>query len=269
MDALVCTASDGVRCAGRIAGDADETLLFVHDAGSTAEIWDPQLGALSRRFRCAAIELRGNGVMPLPNSLSTITREGFARDCLALADALGVRRIHLVGCGLGGIVGLELWQSAPHRLASLSLLDSFAAYPDGASVATRLVDAALAAPSLVTFAEEQTSRLLPPGASSRRRTESVRQIASMNRRAYARYIFATLTGDYRSSLGSIAIPTLVLCGEHDTFVSRALCEELAAQIPRALLVEVPDAGHVCNADAPAFVNAALEAFIASASNQRS
>lgn len=267
MDALLCTASDGVRCAARVAGRAGEPLLFVHDAGSTAAIWDPQLRALSERFRCAAVELRGNGVTPLPANLSAITREGFARDCLAVADTLGFTRWHLVGCGLGGLVGLELFRCAQERLASLALLDSFAAYPDGEGMAARIVEQALTATSFISFAEQRASELLPLGAPAHRRTDYVRQLASHDRRAYARFAHATWTGDYRPLLAHINVPTLVLWGERDVLVPRRLCEGLAAWIAGARLLVVPDAGHISNADAPAFVNAALEAFFLSVSDQ--
>ncbi|MDE2572977.1 MAG: alpha/beta fold hydrolase [bacterium] len=261
-----CTASDGVRCAAQVTGTAATTLLFVHGAGSTAAIWDPQFGALGGRFRCAAVELRGNGVAPLPIKLSSISREGFARDCLAVADALSVERFHLVGCSLGGVVGLELWRMAPRRLASLTLLDSFACYPDGEAVAERIVGAVLEAPSLIAFAEERSSYLLPPGARSHRRTETVQQMARKDRRAYARSIVAAWTGDYRAMLPEIVVPALVLWGQHDIVTPWPLSQELAAAIPGAHLLEVPDAGHVSNADAPEFVNAALEAFVAAVAN---
>ncbi|TAM87287.1 alpha/beta hydrolase [bacterium] len=266
MDALVCTASDGVRCAARVAGRTGEPLIFVHGVGSTAEIWEPQLTSLSQHLRCAAVELRGNGVAPVPVNLSSITRTGFARDALAVADAFGAQRFHLVGCGLGGIVGLELWRLAPGRIASFCLLDSFAAYPDGEAVAAGIIDDVLTAPSLVTYSEGWANLLLPPRAPAYRRTASVRQMAQKDRRAFTRFTLATWTCDYRPLLASIAVPTLLLWGEHDRIVPRVLCEELAANIRGAHLVTVPDAGHHCHADAPAFVDAALEAFIGAVPN---
>ncbi|TAM73474.1 alpha/beta hydrolase [bacterium] len=268
MDALVCTASDGVRCVARVAGRTGEPVIFVHGVGSTAEIWAPQLSSLSRYFRCAAVELRGNGVAPVPSNLSSITRTGFARDALAVADALGVDRFHLVGCGLGGIVGLELWRLAPERIASLCLLDSFAAYPDGEAVAACIIDDVLAAPSLVTYSEGRANLVLPPRAPAYRRTDSVRQMSSKDRRAFTRFTLATWTGDYRPFLAGITVPTLVLWGAHDAIVPRALCEELAVGIPGAHLVTVPDAGHHSHADTPSFVGAALEAFIGAIPNLR-
>ncbi|HVA38891.1 MAG TPA: alpha/beta fold hydrolase [Candidatus Dormibacteraeota bacterium] len=261
MDALLCTAADGARCAARVAGRNEVTLLFVHGVGSTGEVWDSQLAALSRHYRCAAVELRGNGVAPLPARLSSITCEGFARDVLAVADALGAERFHLIGCSLGGVVGLELWRTAPHRIKSLALLDSFAEYPDGQAFADRMVEAVLAARSMVAFAEERANRILPANAPAYRRTESVRQMACKNPQAYARATQAAWTSDYRALLPQITIPTLVLWGEHDVIAPRALSEELAAGIPDSRLVVVPDAGHLSNADAPTFVNAVLEAFV--------
>ncbi len=45
-----------------------------------------------------------------------ITREGFADDVLAVADACGAERFTLVGCSLGGVVAFELWRRVPRRI---------------------------------------------------------------------------------------------------------------------------------------------------------
>ena len=70
---------DGAVTGARIAGANGPALVFVHGVGSTAAIWDAQLAAFSNDFRCAAIELRGNGALEDPDP-SLITRAGFAGD---------------------------------------------------------------------------------------------------------------------------------------------------------------------------------------------
>ncbi|TAM59365.1 alpha/beta hydrolase [bacterium] len=268
MEALECTASDGVRCAARVAGRTGDPLIFVHGFDTTAEVWESQLSSLSRRFRCAAVELRGNGVAPLPVKLSSITCEGFACDVLAVADALGAPSFHLIGCDLGGIAGLELWRRAPERIAGIALLGSFAAFPHGKTIAKTVIEDALEAKTMVAYAERHVELVLPPRAPAFQRTRLVRQLALKDRRAYSRFALATWTADYRGLLASMDIPTLVLWGEHDRITPRACSEELAAAIPGARQITVPDAGHLVQADAPVFVNAALEAFVRPTPNPR-
>jgi pimeloyl-ACP methyl ester carboxylesterase len=63
--------------------------------------------------------------------------------------------------------------------------------------------------------------------------------------------------DSRPLLPSIACPTLVLTGEHDQLIPPALSEEMAAAIPGARLVSVPDCGHLSTIEQPEAVNRAL------------
>ena len=62
-------------------------------------------------------------------------------------------------------------------------------------------------------------------------------------------------------LSSITVPALVSYGAHDRVAPRELSEAIAAGIPGADLEEVPDAGHVANADNPAAFNALLGDFL--------
>jgi pimeloyl-ACP methyl ester carboxylesterase len=57
------------------------------------------------------------------------------------------------------------------------------------------------------------------------------------------HLRAVRSHDTRSRLGSIAVPTLVVKPGRDALVRPAHSERLAAGIPGARLVTLPDAGH--------------------------
>lgn len=250
-------ASDGCEIVARSTGTGDNALFFVHGVGSTAAIWDRQLEAFASSHRCFAVELRGNGAGPDPH-LQSITRERFAADVLAIADAARIRRFDFVGCSLGGAVAFELWKTAPKRLASLTLVGSYAAYPNGRAYAARVIAAAEAAGSMARFARERSAML---GLRPEREAETVEQMAAKSPGAYRASTLATWTGDYRPLLPSITIPVLVVCGERDTIAPPALSHEIAHAIPCARLEIVPGAGHVANADAPEIFDALLSSFL--------
>ncbi|MBV9271550.1 MAG: alpha/beta fold hydrolase [Candidatus Eremiobacteraeota bacterium] len=243
--------------AARLAGKSGQPVIFVHGVGSTAAIWDYQLSGLSDKYRCAAIELRGNGagadVEP-----ERITREGFRDDVLAVADALGFETFHFVGCSLGGVVAFELWKAAQMRVKSLVFVGSFAAYPNADAYAQGIVDAVNRAGDMKRFAMERAMKLgLPP----HRFEETVQQMACKRVPSYIASTRATWTGDYRGMLSSIDIPTLVVYGENDAIAPRELSEEIARGIPSSRLERIANAGHVTNADAPDQLNALLRAFL--------
>ena len=213
--------------------------------------------SFASRARCAALDLRGNGAVPDPDP-AAITRAGYALDAIAALDAMSAEKAVIVGCSLGGVVAFELARRVPERLAALVFVGSFAAYPDAEAYVARILAAVEAAGDMATFARARTMQLgLPP----QRERETIEQMARKSRASYEAATRATWTGDYRADLGSIRVPTLVMVGERDSVAPRALSEEIAAGIPSASLVEIPDAGHVANADAPAAFDAHLGAFL--------
>jgi 3-oxoadipate enol-lactonase len=249
----------GTIATARMSGARGGALIFVHGVGSTAAIWDYQLGALGDRFRCFAVELRGNGI-PKPEALPTqITREGYVDDVLAVADAAGAERVHFVGCSLGGVVGFELWKRAPQRVRSLTFVGSFAWYPDAKAYLDSVVADVQAAGSMERFAHERAKKLgLTPGA---RTDETIAQMACKAVPSYIAATHATWTGEYRDLLASISVPVLVVCGEKDPVAPPSFSQEIAGGIPGARLEILAGAGHVANADAPQQFNELLAAFL--------
>ncbi|HEY8321625.1 MAG TPA: alpha/beta fold hydrolase [Candidatus Baltobacteraceae bacterium] len=255
---ILAEASDGVIVGARHSGERGPAIVFVHGVGSTAAAWDPQLVALEDAYRSYAIQLRGNGGAGTNALPEQITREGYARDVLAIMDASGIERAHFVGCSLGGVVGFELWQTAPRRVASLTFVGSFAAYPDGARYAEGIVDAVQAAGDMETFARVRVGRL---GLPADREAAAIAEMACKSVPAYVAATRATWTGDYRGMLSSITAPTLVVIGERDMVAPLILSQEIANGIPGARLEVIENAGHVVNADAPEAFNALLREFV--------
>lgn len=249
--------SDGAVTGARISGTRGAGVIFVHGVGSTAAIWDAQLADFANDFRCAAIELRGNGALTDPDP-SLITREGFAADVLAVADTLGIESFTLVGCSLGGVVAFELWKRVPQRFDAMVIVGSFARYPDGDAYARTICDALESAGDMRAFAEARAARL---GLGPERYRETVEQMACKSVACYRASTMATWTGDYRAMLTDVAVPVLVLHGERDAIAPAALSEEIAAGIPGAQLAVVENAGHVANADAPERFNDLLREFL--------
>ncbi len=236
----------------------DTALLFVHGVGSTAAIWDAQLEAFGGERLCAAIELRGNGTQqPDPNP-ALITRGGYAEDVLTVADALRIERFALVGCSLGGVVAFELWKRAPHRIAALVLLGTFARYPDGERYAQQISAQVREAGGMRAFGEIRAAKLgLPPA----RLRETIEQFACKSVECFLAATQATWTGNYLDILSSIDVPVLVARGEHDAVAPRVLSEEIASGIGGARLATISGAGHVSNADQPAAFNSLLREFL--------
>jgi 3-oxoadipate enol-lactonase len=257
IETIRVVAPDGAVTGARCAGSTGPAMVFVHGVGSTAAIWDAQLEAFGDEYRCLAIELRGNGAQTDPDP-ALITREGFANDVLAVAGARGIDRFTLVGCSLGGVVGLELWKRVPQRIDGMVLVGSFAWYPNAHAYADGVKAVVREAGDMRAFAEKRAAQLgLPPA----RMHETIEQMACKSVPCYLASTQATWTGDYRDVLPAVSVPVQVLCGEHDAVAPRALSEAIVNGIPGATFASVEAAGHVANADNPNAFNALLREFL--------
>ncbi len=73
--------------------------------GGDSTAWPFQLAALAPRHRVLVFDNRGAGRSDAPDT--ACTTRGMAEDLLALLDALGVERAHLLGLSLGGAIAQE------------------------------------------------------------------------------------------------------------------------------------------------------------------
>src|SRR5205814_8778738 len=98
-----------------------------HSLATTLEMWQPQLKALTARWRVLAYDTRGHGGTDAPKGAYALDQ--LADDAQALPRALGIRRTHWVGLSMGGMIGQTLALKAPELFASLSLCDTSSRIP--------------------------------------------------------------------------------------------------------------------------------------------
>lgn len=262
--------SDGLKIAYVEAGSGP-AIVFLHGVGATKRCWEPQLNALSERFRCIALDYRGYGESDIPPAASlepdardpkSISRAAYSRDVLAVLDAARLDAAHLCGCSLGGTVAMETFDAKPARVKSLALVDTFAYYPNGAEGMKERI-ATLDRLGIEEFARTRAPGVLKPDAPKELVETVCADMASIPLSVYKASTRVTWTGDYRQLLARIGVPTEVFWGECDTSIApQALSEELAQKIPTCSgVVRVPHAGHLPNLDNAGFFNLALEAFI--------
>lgn len=99
-----------------------EPVLLIQGTGILGRGWRPQVEGLRDRFRLAWFDNRGLGASTATTKGLTVAQ--MARDGLAVMDALGWSRAHVVGHSLGGLVAQQLALEAPARVASLALLST-------------------------------------------------------------------------------------------------------------------------------------------------
>lgn len=184
--------------------------------------------------------------------------EEIASNVLSAAPA----RFALAGHSMGGMVALELMRRAPERVTRLALLNTTPLAEPPAQAAER--DPQIVRARAGRFEDVMREALKPAtlAAGPNRRKALDCQIAmarDLGPRVFERQSRALQRRrDQQTTLARIKVPTLVLCGEHDTLYPVARHSFMAEMIAGADISVIPEAGHLPTLETPDAVNDALE-----------
>jgi pimeloyl-ACP methyl ester carboxylesterase len=173
----------------------------------------------------------------------------------------------LIALSMGGYVAFELLRQAPERVAKLALLDTTARpdLPEQSEQRKVQIDMARGG----RF--DSIARLLFPRfvAAAHREDRTLKRIVrtmaeDTGAEAFIRQQTAIIgRADSRPSLAAIACPTLVAVGEQDVLTPPERAAEIAAGIPHARQIVIPDCGHLSPLEQPDAATSALVDFMAS------
>ena len=211
-----------------------------------------------------AVDQRGQYESPGPDDVEAYTVGALAEDLLALLDALGHGRVHLVGHSFGGLVSRAAVLRRPDAAASLTLMSSGPQALTGPRVELLPLMAPVLAeggmPALVD-AVEALGADDPTQALSPQVRQFLRERMLASSPAGLLGMAAGLTGepDRVVELRDAGVPLLVLHGDADDAWSPVVQADMAVRLG-ARHVVVPDAVHSPAVENPAPTAQALIAF---------
>ena len=218
-------------------------VVLLHGGLASSDYWGNQVRALMPHHQVILVDSRGHG-------RSTRNAEPFgydlmADDVVALLDTLQIPRADVVGWSDGGILGLDLAIRHPTRVGKVF---AFAAN----SVTSGVKPDVEKNPTFARFiarAGDEYRRLSPtPG----QYDAFVAQISHM---------WESQPNWSDATLATITAPVVIVDGDHDEAIKRAHTEYLAATIPGAGLLILPNTSHFAFLQDPALFNAALLDFL--------
>ena len=234
------------------------TVLMLHGNAESGQAWYAWVPLLARRFRVARPDMRGYGAStPMPPdfrwSLDVII-DDYAR----LMESLGVRRFHLVGAKIGGIVARAFAARRPERVATLTVIGSPPPLRRGAERIPELTE------EFETRGVEHWARRTMAGRlGDRFPAEGVEWwIKFMGRTPVSTIVgfnAAINYSDIRADLPKIACPTLVITTDESGLASVEETRAWQQTIKNSELLVVPgNSFHVAASDAERCARATLD-----------
>jgi pimeloyl-ACP methyl ester carboxylesterase len=236
-----------------------EPVLLVHGITTWSFLWREVAKRLAERHEVIAVDLLGCGDSAMPTGVS-YSLDSHAEYLAELVGWLGVGPVHYVGHDLGGGIGQIMAVRHASRLRSLSVVNSVAYdyWPVQPIIALRtpvirqLVLAAIDAGALrlvvqrgLYHKEKLTPALMD---------DFLRPLQTLaGRRAFAHFARCLDNAnlmEIREELRKLTLPVTIAWGMADAYLSRAIPDRLAAEIPGATLHRLPTAGHFSPIDEP-------------------
>jgi len=226
---------EGLRLYARVAHPTPapslRTVILVHGAFISSRYMVPLAARLALHYNVYALDLPGYGRSDRPARVPTVA--GFSAILACWMDAVGLARAAFVANSFGCQIVADLAVRSPARVARAILVGP-------------TVD-----PAHHTLGQ-QGARLLLDGAREPRRYLPLLlgDCLKIGPHAGAQLVHVVLADRIEDNLPRMAVPTLVVRGEHDPLVPQRWGEEATRLLPVARLAVIPGVAHVAHYDAP-------------------
>jgi 3-oxoadipate enol-lactonase len=227
-------------------------ILLIMGLGYPSQMWYRTRPLLAERYRTIALDNRGVGRSDMPPGPYPILV--MAEDAAAVLDAAAVDSAHVYGVSMGGMIAQEFALQFPHRARSLILGCTAAGGPTAVRAEPEVTQLLMSRGQMTpTEAAEAAVPFIYDSGTPRARIDedlAARKDWLARPEAYINQLMGILAWEAYSRLDRINVPTLVIHGEADRLVPPANGKLIAARIPGAKLVLIPNAGHIFSTDQP-------------------
>jgi pimeloyl-ACP methyl ester carboxylesterase len=221
----------------------------------------PGLLCTAEAFAPQAAALWPYGPVTIANTLQGETMAEIARNILATAPP----RFALGGISMGGYLCFEILRQAPQRVIKLALLDTTARpdTPEQTAQRNAMLEGARAG-HFEMLARAALKAIMHPAHQDDAALAAInlRMAQTVGVEGFARQTAAIIARpDSRPMLAAIAVPTVMIVGADDLLTPPDRAQEIAAAIPNARLVVVPECGHSSTLEQPEAVSRVLVEWI--------
>jgi pimeloyl-ACP methyl ester carboxylesterase len=218
-------------------------VIFLHGGLANADYWGNQVPAVAAHHTVIVMDSRGHG-----RSTRDARPYGYdlmADDVVALMDELKLAKADIIGWSDGGILGIDLAIRHKERVGKVF---AFAAN----TVTSGVKEGVEKNPTFAAYIERAGHEYEKQSATPKEYGAFVEQISRM---------WAEQPNWTDAQLKSIDTQVLVVDGDHDEAIKREHTDTIAATIPRAGLLILPNASHFAFLQDPRQFNFAILHFL--------
>jgi pimeloyl-ACP methyl ester carboxylesterase len=242
---------------------AGPALILLHGVGLNQSIWAEQVKTFSLSHQVITYDLLGHGRSAAVSENAVL--EDWVHQLEKLVDELNLERFSLLGFSFGGMIAQAYAARHVDKIEKLVLMGTVYHRNDQerASVLTRLEIAQREGPQAIIgaalsrwFSQEFAAEypVVMQGYERMLRTNDATSFLA----AYK--CFATGDKQLVDMVSGISCPTLVMTGELDSGSTPDMARRLAAAIPSARCILIPQARHMMPVEVPDEVNSVLRRF---------
>lgn len=242
-----------------------ETIVMVHGFGADKNNWLQFARHFTQRYHVIALDLPGFGESSKPHASYDVGTQ--VERIAAFTQALGIKRLHIIGNSMGGHIAALYAARYPQQVASAALLDNAGIDAPHESELYQRIEQGKPNPLVVNRVQEFDQLIdfvfyqAPPLPERLKHYMAEQAIAnsSMNQQ-----IFQQLRDRYiplEPELGKIEAPTLVLWGDHDRVLDVSSIEVMQPLLKHPSVVVMKDCGHVPMLERPDETAGHYQAFL--------
>ncbi|MFW0755744.1 alpha/beta fold hydrolase [Pseudomonas sp. H11T01] len=218
-------------------------VVLLHGGLANSDYWGNQVKALAAKHTVITLDSRGHG-----RSSRDARPYGYdlmADDVIAVLDKLKIDRADFVGWSDGAILGLDMAMRYPQRVGKVF---AYAANTQTSGVKEGIEKN----PTFAAYIERAGKEYVKLSPTPKEYDAFVEQIGHM---------WASQPNWTPEDLAKIKTPVLIVDGDHDEAIKREHTEYIAAAIPGAGLLILPNASHFAFIQDPALFNASVLSFL--------
>jgi pimeloyl-ACP methyl ester carboxylesterase len=228
------------------------TTVLIHGSGGDSEDWGGQLDGLSDVVNVVAIDLPGHGSSDPPGERSVDAYAGWVVD---LVEALGLEKVMLIGCSLGGAIAQWVALAGKPWLKAIGLV--------GTGARLRVIPAFL--DGLLQDMEGAIRSISGYSVSAGANESLLKSVQEKMLKTTPGLMHGDLRAcnefDVMNRISEISLPTWILVGQDDRMTPMKYSQFLRERIAGSTLAVLEGAGHLAMVEKPGEFNVLLRDFL--------